>query len=258
MLYPKIRSEVQRLEHEIKSLNKQLSTLPDGKLVCARNGQSFKWYQSDGHHSQYIPKSNRSFAEKLAIKKYLTVKHQELSQEKQALEFYLRHHHEPILADSLLAPTSPYSQLLTPYFTPDSEEFTAWMNETFDTNNSYPEQKNHKTCAGIYVRSKSEALITTLLHTNKIPFRYECALFLDPVTIYPDFTLRHPHTGEYYYWEHFGLIDTPNYRSKAFSKLQLYASNNIYPTINLITTYETTEHPLDSDYVEHLIQHYFL
>ena len=108
------------------------------------------------------------------------------------------------------------------------------------------------------VRSKSEALIDTVLYINKIPFRYECALKLDETTIYPDFTIRHPRTGKLYYWEHFGRMDDPNYRRKVFAKQQLYADHNIIPSIQLISTYETREQPLNMEFVENLIHYYFL
>ena len=35
-----------------------------------------------------------------------------------------------------------------------------------------------------------------------IPFRYECALTLGNTTVYPDFTIMHPNTGELIYREH--------------------------------------------------------
>ncbi len=96
-----------------------------------------------------------------------------------------------------------------------------------------------------------------LLYTHKIPFRYECALSLNHVVIYPDFTIRHPITGQIYYWEHFGMMDHPTYSQNTCSKLQLYTANGIYPSIQLITTYETKDHPLDSEYVETMIHHFF-
>ena len=77
-------------------------------------------------------------------------------------------------------------------------------------------------------------------------------------TLFPDFTIRHPKSGEFYYWEHFGLIDDPGYRKNAMSKLQLYASHGIFPTINLITTYETKYTPLNPEYVNLLVSHYFI
>jgi len=93
---------------------------------------------------------------------------------------------------------------------------------------------------------------------NKISFRYECALHLAETTLFPYFTIRHPETGKIYYWEHFGLMDNLQYRKAAFSKLQLYADHGLIPSIQLITTYETKEHPLGSSTVEQLIPSYFL
>ena len=101
-------------------------------------------------------------------------------------------------------------------------------------------------------------MIDTLLYLNKIPFRYECALHLGNTTIYPDFTILHPHTGKIYYWEHFGMMDDANYAKNTCFKLQTYTTHGIIPSINLITTYETKEHPLSSDFIEKIIQHYFL
>ena len=103
-----------------------------------------------------------------------------------------------------------------------------------------------------------QTVITQALFMHKIPFRYECALKLENSTYYPDFTIRHPETGEYFYWEHFGLMDTPGYSKNAFQKLNIYCQHNIIPTINLITTYETKEHPLTSQNIENLIQEYFV
>ena len=74
----------------------------------------------------------------------------------------------------------------------------------------------------------------------------------------PDFTIRHPKTGEFYYWEHFGLMDDPAYSKNAYSKLQFYASCNIIPSIQLITTFETKDIPLSSEMIESLIEYYFL
>ena len=88
--------------------------------------------------------------------------------------------------------------------------------------------------------------------------RYERLKNLENITYSPDFTIRHPKSGEYFYWEHFGLMDTPGYSKNAFQKLNIYCQHNIIPTINLITTYETKEHPLISQNIENLIQEYFV
>ena len=91
---------------------------------------------------------------------------------------------------------------------------------------------------------------------NQIPFRYECPLELGNTTLYPDFTIMHPKTGELIYWEHFGMMDDPAYCKNVFSKLNLYVANGIIPNINLITTYETKDFPLDTEQINNMISLY--
>ena len=122
----------------------------------------------------------------------------------------------------------------------------------------YPEHLKHKASSGNMVRSKSEVLIDHILTTNKIPFRYECALELDGTILYPDFTILHPRTNKIYYWEHFGMMDKEFYNKNVGSKLQTYISHGIIPSIDLITTYETDIHPLDISGLEMIVQEYFL
>jgi len=258
ILYQKILSESKHLDEQIQTTHQQLSLLPKGNLICTRDGKYRKWYQSDGHNQTYIPKKNRKLAEQLALKKYLSCHIQDLANEKMALDFYLRHHkNKPLQTDTLLT-DSEYQELLLPHFTPLSKELADWQNTSFPTNPKHLEQLSIKTSSGHYVRSKSEALIDMALFSHLIPFRYECELTLGTHILYPDFTIRHPKTGEIYYWEHFGLMDSPSYCQNVSFKLQQYSLNGIIPSIQLITTYETSTHPLDSDIIEKIIDHYFL
>lgn len=248
-----------RLDEQITSLQSKLQTFPPGKLICARNGNRYKWYQSDGHTPTYIPKENHNLAKQLALKKYLSQQLEYLIHEKKAIEFYLRHH-DPCIpsAEQMLATNPEYQQLLSPYFQPTSQKMLEWMNSPYESNNKYPEQLIHKTSSGRLVRSKSESLIDMALHANHIPFRYECALHLGDSTVYPDFTIRHPSSDRIYYWEHFGLMDDPAYCKNVCTKLQLYTSHGLIPSIQLITTYETKENPLSFETVENILKQYFL
>lgn len=251
--------ESKRLDEQIKSLESRIKQLPEGKLLCARDGNHYKWYLSNGHQKEYIHKKDRALAEQLAIKKYLSLLAEDLSQEKRSIDFYLKHHNPEISKSTrLLTEPSEYANLLSPFFTPQSKELRNWMHAPYVTNQKFPEQLIHKSSSGHMVRSKSEAMIDTFLHINKIPFRYECALQLGEITLFPDFTIRHPMTGETFYWEHFGLMDNPGYFKNAYSKLELYTSHGIVPSIHLITTYETKNNPLSSEVIEKIVRHYFL
>ena len=245
------------IEKEIQSIENQICLLPEGKLVCVHNGKYQKWYQSDGHTSIYIPKKKRNVAEKLAAKKYLSLKMQELKSELTVVNAFLEQNSNAGKAEKMLE-IPEYADLLSGYFKPQLEETKEWVEESYEKCSKYPEQLIYKTCTGIMVRSKSEMIIAMFLHVNKIPFRYESTLHLGEQTIYPDFTIKHPKTGKIYYYEHFGMMDNPSYCKNALSKIQLYISNGIFPSTQLITTFETQKQPLDMKTVEDVLRKYFL
>lgn len=259
MIYEQALKEKKKLEQQINLLQQQIKHLPKGKIFCTKNGKYSKWYQSNGKTQTYIPKRERHLAEQLALKKYLSLQLKNSQQENRAIEYYLRHHDTNAEQTELsLYNTPAYKDLLSPYFKPISLELFEWENAPYNKNDNYSENLVHETASGINVRSKSEEMIDMVLFKNKIPFRYECELQLGEKLLYPDFTIRHPKTGETYYWEHFGLMDDTDYCRKAFAKLHLYASNGIIPSIHLITTYETKNNPLSINDIEEIVNHYFL
>lgn len=92
---------------------------------------------------------------------------------------------------------------------------------------------------------------------HRIPVRYECALELGDVKIFPDFTIMHPETKELFFWEYFGMMDNASYARSAFDKMRLYNMHGITLSIQLIMTFETQEHPLTSDEIKSIIQNNF-
>lgn len=259
MIYERMLTEHKLIEKTIKQIKQQLNDLPEGKIFCAKNGKYYKWYLTDGKTQTYLPKKKRKLAEKLTAKKYLTCLLEDMTHEKKAIEFYLRHHNSKgSTAEQLLLRTPEYKDLLLPYFQPISQELYEWTISPFDSNTKYPEQLIHQTFSGSYVRSKSEVLIDMVLKNHRIPFRYEALLQLGNTVLYPDFTIRHPENGKFYYWEHFGLMDDKNYVQNMHSKLKLYTAHGIIPSIQLITTYETKDVPLTVESIEKLVNHYFL
>lgn len=249
----------QNLEKAIAELQQQLQDLPDGKLLYVQNDKYSKWYQRTDRGIAYIPKKNRELAEKLALKQYLSLQLHDLQQEKLGIDMYLRHcpkgEGEAI---RWLEKKNGIRELIGNFFKPHAATLDEWSQMPYQNNTSHPERLIFKSPSGHMVRSKSELLIDIALYTKKLPFRYECALNLNENLFYPDFTIRHPITGVFIYWEHFGMMDNPNYACTAFKKLQIHSENAIYPNINLITTYETKDHPLSYESIEELIQHYFL
>lgn len=258
MFYEKIKEESRWLDQQIKMIQEQLKNLPEGKLICSRNGKYYKWYQSDGKRENYISKKQRKFAEKLALKKYLTYQLEDLLHEKKAINLYLKNHSQkPDKAMTLLQSKPEYQRLVSPYLNPRSKKQQEWMNEPYERNTAHPKQLKYITSAGFYVRSKSEVMIVEELLRNQIAFRYECKFCLGEMIVYPDFMILHPKTGKMYLWEHFGRMDEEKYRNKASNKLRAYLADGWIPSIHMITTYETLDYPLEIREIKRIIREKF-
>jgi len=132
-----------------------------------------------------------------------------------------------------------------------------WQHVPYPRAKMYAENLKHEAIGGLWVRSKSEALIAFALDLAHIQFHYEEVLELGTKKIAPDFTILHPATGEKIYWEHFGMMDDMDYATETFRKLVIYGKNNILPGKNLIFTMETIAEPFSILEVQRIIQHYF-
>lgn len=259
MYYQKLLLRKNQIESQLTALKEEIENLPSGELHLKRNGNYIKWFNHCDGRIEYIPKKQRELAEQLAVRKYKTVLMNELHMEKQAIDAYMKCRGRNSLRTSdLLKDDKGIRPLLEKHFHGYHNDTEVWMKEPYERNEAHPEHLLHKTVAGFKVRSKSEALIVSKLYLNHIPFRYECALHLGEIVVYPDFTILHPKTKKIYYYEHFGMMDNSEYAHVAYKKMELYSEHGIIPSINLLATFETKTHPLDYEQVDKLISDYFL
>lgn len=253
MFYDKMLEEKQRLTNLIEENRKKIQQLPEGTFYCVESDTYQKWYQKrKGCPQQYIPKKDQEYAARLAYKRFLEAQNEDLEQELAAVNAFIEKFPTTNKSQALLAKKG-YQDLICGYFKPLKQELTEWEQDHFTQNPYRPEGKIHHVRPGLSVRSKSEALIATQLHIHKIPFRYECALQIEGRNYYPDFTIRHPETGEIFYWEHLGLLDNVTYTEHAAQKMQIYAKANIYLNKNLILTSEGAGQPLTIHEIEKAI-----
>ncbi len=248
MILWELRKEAKRIENEMYSIVRTFGVLPVGRLCCRQNGKYFKYYQTDGHTNTYISKSNQDIVIILAAKEYyerLETKHNHIQK---MIAYYERHiEQDQASIDALFAKDSGYRPLLESIS--DTKDFSSWAREDYPSNPYQPENKKYRTQTGIYVRSKSEKMIADTLTSYQISYRYEAALLLD-YTIYPDFTIVHPETGKLYYYEHFGMVDNPDYREKMLDKLDMYMRCGIY---DLLYTIETKDRPLTVEQIDYAL-----
>lgn len=119
---------------------------------------------------------------------------------------------------------------------------------------------NYVTLNGERVRSKSELIIADRLKVAGIPYYYEGHhLLIDEETDawdvwYPDFHVLNSKTGQLFFWEHFGMMDNPDYCASTLYKLETYAKHGLVMGKNLIVTLESSKHPLNTEYVDKIIK----
>lgn len=255
MTHEEIHARNLLLKKQIERAEAQREKYPPGRLLCARDRKYFKWYISTEGKIAYLNRDQRKIARQLAMKRYIEEQLKAMRQELKLNEYYLKHHDEKTEnAPGLLYCAPGYHELLEDQIHPLSEKLKKWAEAEYVRNIKYPEKLIHKTLEGHMVRSKSEVIIANALFAEGIPYRYEDTLQLGNMVFNPDFKVMRPKDGEIIYWEHFGMMDNKDYAHNAFNKMGIYADNGIIPSINLIATFETSEHPLDSVYVNEIIR----
>lgn len=247
-------SQLNQLNISIEKYKKMLKHFPSGNLQCFKNGKYIKAYCQNSKGKKYLAKKDSALVEKLALKKYYESRLHDCLREKELFETFLKEANKlNSEVEKLLAPDSNYHHLLSQVLISDS-----WAKMPYEQNPYKREDLIHNTFSGIKVRSKSEEIIANSLFTNNIPFRYESPLLLNGSLIYPDFTIKNPKSNTFTYWEHLGLMDNKSYKDHAMNKISNYCDNGIFPDVNLILTYETQKHPLDSNWVQQIINRNFM
>ena len=247
--------KVQRAE--IEKLTEEIRRLPEGCLYCNKKkvkAYYYHVYTTDNERKQrYLGTTygkNAQLISDLKRKRFLLACIKVLEGNVVALRACLKKYVE-------FDPTQISSRMAASYENISdanaSREGLDWQHSPYERAEMHPETLKHETIGGLLVRSKSEALIAFALDLADVPFHYEEILEIDGKKIAPDFTILHPLTGEKMFWEHFGLMDDPNYATETYRKLVLYGQNGIVPGRNLIFTMETNAEPLSTLEVQRMI-----
>ena len=251
--------KLNRLDQRIKEIKSQLECLPEGALrISCQTGHFYYRYRLPDSSVHYIPKSNCELASDLAFRKYLELQMKDLTIYRDALSKCeknlsgLENH-----AYRYLQENKGVRELLKDRFPVQNAPLAVWAAQPPCEDAPFQENRIFKCLNGIKMRSKSENLIGDRLHLAKIPFRYEDPLRLGNQIIYPDFTIRHPLTGDYMYWEHLGRMSDPDYIRRNTNKIARYAANGFVPNHDLILTFESDEKPLTPDQIDLMIDYFF-
>mgnify|MGYP003293442137 CR=1 FL=1 len=110
---------------------------------------------------------------------------------------------------------------------------------------------------GERVRSKTEKIMADYFYRKGIEYKYEQPIYLKGLgTVYPDFSFFTKRVDGEMYWEHCGMVDSPEYARKMVRKIEMYEKNGIFPGERLILTYETEQTVLNTRKIEQFVNRY--
>ena len=278
LLIPQLEERLLELKETLKKVNNYNSKIPQDNFnlrIAQRKGhpQYYCVNKSTYPNGKYIPHNQKTFAQRLAQKDYYQQLVQLLTHEIQATEQFLLQitasnckqnlRKTQTAIEALYTEMCPARQnLITPITLTNEQYASQWLNVTWQGLPFLPNAPVHTTIKQERVRSKSEVLIADALARHGVPYRYEYPLILKGTakskTLYPDFMCLNVRTRQEFYWEHFGLMDSPEYAKNATGKLRLYTENGIFPGRNLIITMETQTEPLSTQTIDLTIKQYLV
>lgn len=280
-----LENRLTKLKQVLAATQKRLANTPQGHLRVSQKGHNPEFYQitePGDTLGSYIPRTKLALARRLAQKDYDTRLIKQLKQEIRALQKYLAqtkggdsckaggdsagHGSSPDSAlTAIYTKLCPARQsLVTPITFTDAQYAAQWQAVSWTGQLSSPDSTDYITARGERVRSKSEVIIADTLARHGIPYRYEYPLELKSGrdgafrTIHPDFLCLNVRTRTEFYWEHFGLMDDPDYLERTLGKLKDFAENKILPGKNLLFTMESTACKLSTRQIENLINEFLV
>lgn len=251
------KSEAATLAEELEKI---LKNGPEECLAIIRRGHrhyfNIRTCKNGMRTSKYLAKDNVRAVRPYALKYFASKTLPGLRRNIRAAEAFLKLYSRDEPA-AFLERTAPE---ILPYcrevYVSKASLVSDWLSSRGPESPQYLQEPGVTTADGTAVRSKSEAIIYNILKANGIAFLYEKALYLEQFSFpfFPDFTILNTSTMEELYWEHFGLVDDPDYLERMIEKVSAYIQNGIIPGKSLICTFESRAHPFSSFDAEKIVQ----
>lgn len=248
----------QKLRQAQAELECKLEKAPQGslKIVCKKTCTQFYYRKSpEDKEGMYIPKKDRDLVKKLAVKKYAEKAVGPLCKQIQLVEKMLACNQEKALQQAFEGLHKAARPLVEPVLNEPERLAQKWQAVEYEGLPFDKTESHFFTSRDEQMRSKSEIMIAEFLHNAGVPYRYEFPLHIKGRgTFHPDFLCLNKCTGQEIIWEHFGLMDKPEYAANTMEKIALYAQNGYILGRNFIYTMESSAIPLNSKLVKLLIE----
>ena len=160
---------------------------------------------------------------KIVQRSYDESVHQKLLTVKYQIERFLKLYDPDSITKAYSDLADARKQLVNPLIMTDEQYVKEWYSNHPGCQNTFPIKDGYLTSRNEEVRSKSEKIIADLFDKYNIPYRYEPRLEMpDGSVVYPDFAVLNVSRRKTMYWEHFGMMDNPEYSAQFVNKINLY------------------------------------
>ena len=247
-------------ERMLKQLEDRKRKAVPGTLHIAKRDGFTEYYQytrSDGRKTRkYLGVKPNDLIRKLATQAYDKKLEKFIKNKLKRLNSNRSEYKMKSIDEVFYSFNDSWQSLITPIIPTKSQKIQIWQNTPY-TKKQFRTDDRSKiyTRRGERVRSKSEKILADMFYAAGIAYKYECPLVLaGGNVIHPDFTFLDPKTGREIYWEHFGMMGDPEYRARAFQRIDTYQKNGIILGLNLIVTFESSGNNLDLETAERLMK----
>lgn len=250
-----------QLLKQIETRQKSLKIKGNLQITKTKKRISFYQYFDSKSKTHYLNKSETPLLTDLTQKKYDKQTCTALKVKKRAIDECIKVLDCKEVQLDLSTIYTSFPKELKPLIKPvrdlNDDYAKKWQTRDFGKSRR-PVETNLKTKRGELVRSKSELIIANKLYDAGLPYHYEALFITEHFIANPDFFILNPRTRKTFFWEHFGLMSKLDYLEDALYKLEGYAENGVIQGKNLITTYESADHQLNTQYVDKLIESFLL
>lgn len=255
-----LESRRDQLKRLIAETRKALYQAPDGRLRAGHNNgrTQYFWRRSKSDRlGDYISKKNADLISRLAQKDYDEKILECASQEYHFLEPLLRQMKSQHLDEIYSGMNDLRKAYVTPRAITDEMFVQNWLSEEYE-HKSFSDTETAPefiTDLGEHVRSKSELILANRFHSFGIPYQYEYPLYLEGFgRIHPDFRILLVNSHRVVYLEHNGMMSDPAYLDSFMRRQAAYIKNGYIPGRDVIFTFESADHPLDSATINRLCE----
>ncbi len=251
-----------KLQELISSKAEELNEAPKGVIRIQKSNGVDQYYIRENpqdKNGKYIPKSQKNLARRIIQRDYDKKVYDAADAELTQLKHYIYRLEKSGITKVYDNFTPKRQKFITPIMKTDMQLIESWKAVKYEGLSFSEDNTEFISNNGVRVRSKAELLISNLIEQKGVLYHYEFPLNLKGFgTVHPDFYCLNLRRRRVIIWEHFGMMDNPDYANSTIAKINAYEKNGYKLGDNFIATFESARFPLSSVMIKCKIEEYLV